>query len=221
MGKPVGIVRCDNAGENKALKTRSDSADWKLEIDFEFTARSTPQQNSPVEVGFATIGKRGRAMMIAANISYAMRFKLYREAYECATMLDGLVVIDLDGVSKTRLEHWGANLPNWTMALRTWGEAGVVTLTSKAAPKMANDGLTCMFVVYALNYADGVYRMWNPSTGRIHTSRDVVWLKRMYYRRQPTVVEIKTGVDSEVWESDNIVTRTTTPTANPSPSPNF
>ena len=218
-GKPVGIVRCDNAGENKALKTRCDSADWKLGIDFEFTARSTPQQNSPVEVGFATIGKRGRAMMIAANISYAMRFKLYREAYECATMLDGLVVIDLEGVSKTRLEHWGVDLPKWTKALRTWGEAGVVTLTSKTAPKMANDGLTCMFVGYALNHADGVYRMWNPMTGRIHTSRDVVWLKRMYYQRQPTVLEITTGVDSEVRESVNMVTSTTTPTVTPSPSP--
>ena len=31
-------------------------------------------------------------MMIAANVSYALRFKLYREAYACATLLDGLVL---------------------------------------------------------------------------------------------------------------------------------
>ena len=74
-------------------------------IRFEWTARNTPQQNSLVEVGFVTIGKHGRAMMIAANIVYAIRFKLYHEAYECTTMLDGLAVIILDGVSQTRLEH--------------------------------------------------------------------------------------------------------------------
>ena len=48
------------------------------------------------------------------------------------------------------------DLPNWTMTLRTWGDTGVVTLTSKTAPKMANDGLTCMFVGYTQNHATGV-----------------------------------------------------------------
>ena len=43
--------------------------------------------------------------------------------------------------------------------------------------------------------------MWNPTTGGIHETRDVVWLKRMYYIRQPTALEITTGVNSEVRES--------------------
>eukprot|EP00957_Ditylum_brightwellii_P083473 6345666-Ditylum_brightwellii.AAC.1 len=54
-GKAVKYLRCDNAGENKALEKRCASADWKLGIEFEYTARDTPQQNSLVEVGFATI----------------------------------------------------------------------------------------------------------------------------------------------------------------------
>ena len=104
-GNPVGIVRCDNAGENKKLEGRYKSADWKLGIDFEWTARATPQQNSLMEVGFTTIGNHGRAMMIAANITYAMRFILFKEAYACATLLDGLVLVDLDGTVKTRVEN--------------------------------------------------------------------------------------------------------------------
>jgi hypothetical protein len=40
-GKQVKYTRLDNAGENKKLKTRSDSADWKLNIDYEFTSRDT------------------------------------------------------------------------------------------------------------------------------------------------------------------------------------
>ena len=173
-GKPVQILRCIIAGENVTLKTRSDSTDWKLGINFEFTARITPQQKCPVEVGFMTVGRRGWAMMIATNIPYALYFKLYCETYQYATMLESLVVIDLDGVGKTRLEHWGVDLLNWTMALCTWVEAGVVTLTSRATPKMANNGLTCMFVGYAPNHANGVYRMWNLCTGRVHISRDFV-----------------------------------------------
>ena len=210
-GKPVGIVRCDNGGENKALETRCESADWKLGIVFEWTARNTPQQNSLVEVGFTTIGNRGRAMMIAANVAYALRFKLFREAYMCATLLDGLVVVEINGVSKTRQEHWGATLPKWSNALRTWGEAGVVTLKSKMTPKMANKGLSCMFVGYAPQHAEGVYRMWDPTTGRIHVTRDIVWLRRMYFQRQPAGVEITTGVDSVVRESGNEATPTVTP----------
>eukprot|EP00957_Ditylum_brightwellii_P065645 4979010-Ditylum_brightwellii.AAC.1 len=68
-GKAVKFLQCDNAGESKALEKRSASADWKLGIEFEFTAQDTPQQNSLVEVGFATIRNQGMAMMIAANVS--------------------------------------------------------------------------------------------------------------------------------------------------------
>ena len=79
-GKPLGIVRCDNAGENKKLEQRLKIVTWKVEGDFEYTARSTPQKNSLVEVGISTIRNRACAMMIAANISYAMRYKLFRWA---------------------------------------------------------------------------------------------------------------------------------------------
>ena len=71
-GNPVKYVRLDNAGENKLLKKRCQSKDWKLKIEFEFTARDTPQQNSLAEVGFATIANRGRALMYQANIPYSV-----------------------------------------------------------------------------------------------------------------------------------------------------
>jgi hypothetical protein len=40
-GKPVKFVRLDNAGENTKLQKRCESESWKLNIDFEFTARDT------------------------------------------------------------------------------------------------------------------------------------------------------------------------------------
>ena len=189
-GKPVEIVRCDGGGENKAHVKRCNSVGWKLNVNVEWTARNTSQQNCPAEVAIATIGNRARDMMIAANVPYAMRFRIYCEAYKCATLLDGLVVKDIYGSVKTRMEHWGMKLPCWSAALQTWGEAGVVTFKQKMRPKMEDKGLTCMLVGYAEDHAKGVYRMWNPTTGGVHEPRDVTWIKRMYYTQQPTALEI-------------------------------
>ena len=180
-GIPVKHVRCDNGGENVQLEKRCNGVDWKSNVAFEYTARDKPQQNSLMEVRFTTIGNCGRAMMIAANISYEMRFVLFCEAYACATQLDWLVPKMLDGVTKSRVEHWCGHLPQWSKALRTWGEAGVVKVKTKTTPKLANKGVTCMFTGYANAHVAGVYQMWDPATNRVHVSWDVVWLKRMYY----------------------------------------
>ena len=40
-GMPVQIISCDGAGENIKLQQRSQSADWKMNIQFEFTPRNT------------------------------------------------------------------------------------------------------------------------------------------------------------------------------------
>jgi hypothetical protein len=53
----------DNAGENKLLQQRSQSADWKLNIKFEFTARDFPQQNHLAELGFTHLVNYGRAFI--------------------------------------------------------------------------------------------------------------------------------------------------------------
>ena len=65
----IGIthLRLDNAGENKLLQTQCASKDWKMNCEFEFTARDTPLQNSLTEVGFVTLANRRWAMMHRAN----------------------------------------------------------------------------------------------------------------------------------------------------------
>jgi hypothetical protein len=63
--REVKTIRMDNAGENKQLIKRLHSKDWQLYPKIEFTARDTPQHNHKVEVGFATLYGRGRAMMIS------------------------------------------------------------------------------------------------------------------------------------------------------------
>jgi hypothetical protein len=65
------------------------------------------------------------------------------EAIRCAVQLDVLVVVDLNGNSKTRGEHVFGSNPNWVATLRTWGEAGVVKVVGKDG-KTGNRGIEMM-----------------------------------------------------------------------------
>ena len=161
----IKFIHLDNSGENKKLQERADSAAWKLGITWEFTARDTPQQNSMAEVGFAAIAAQRRDMMAAAYVPKALRkLGLWREAFKTATQLDMLVAIEIDGMVKTRAEHWCGKLPPFAKHLRTWGEAGTVKLKTNTTTKVENRGVTCMMIGYAEDHAGDCYRMYNPLT---------------------------------------------------------
>ena len=183
-GKPVQIIRMDNAGENKALQDRMTSAEWKLDCKFEYTARDTPQQNSLAEQSFRTIAAKMRACLNAANVPCKWRWVLFPEAAMTVTKLNWLQILELDGVEKTRIEHYGYDVPGFAKHLRTWGEAGTIKL--KKVNKVDNYGVTCIFVGYANHHEGCCYRMWDPNTGQVHESRDVIWLHRMYWTTRNT-----------------------------------
>jgi hypothetical protein len=180
-GHGVKYIRMDNAGENTALQERSDSSDWKLGIKFQYAARNTPQQNHLVELGFAHITKLGRALMNHANVPLKWRFKLFAKAFKTATLLDGLRVIKLDGVNDTRFKHWCGTNPKFIEHLCTWGEVGTVNLKSIGTPMIADRGVQCMMVGYSTDHTSDCYEMWDPTTGGVHNTRDIIWLKRMYF----------------------------------------
>jgi hypothetical protein len=193
--KTVKHLRMDNAGENNKLLERANGADWKLNIAAEYTARDTPQQNHRAELAIADDAARGRALMAAANIPTKYRYKLFREAFTTATKLGNLRVQEIDGKSATRYEHFLGENPKFVKHLRTWGEAGTVKLKTKATPKVGDRGEQCMMVGYAPNHTGDTYRMWNPTTGKVHTTRDIIWLRRMYF--SPTEnVEMNANVDA-------------------------
>jgi len=106
--KIVKYIQCDDGGEN-----RLNSVDWKLPIKFEFTGRDTPQRNHLAEVGLATIAARGRAIMSSTEIPKEFRHKFWREAFQTSTYLDGLTLTTVNGVTKTRFEHWEGKLPRF------------------------------------------------------------------------------------------------------------
>ena len=74
-GLKVKYIRFDNGGENKKLKARSESSDWKMNITCEFTAQDTPQQHILVEIVFAVVTNCSRELMAHANFPIKVRYK--------------------------------------------------------------------------------------------------------------------------------------------------
>jgi hypothetical protein len=110
--------------------------EFNLEFEFEYTARDTPQQNSLAEKSIANMANRGRALMNAANFPKELRFKIWREVFQAATYLDGVLAIALDGKLATRYEHWGGSNPKFVKHLRIWGEAGTVKIKTDTSIKL-------------------------------------------------------------------------------------
>lgn len=180
-GISIRRLRMDPGGENIKLekKVKSVALAPTLEpLDIEYTSRNTPQHNSRAETSFTTISGRARAMMNQANLPDEVRGKLSIQALTLATLLDGLVPIMINGKLATRDEHVYGSNPNWASKLRIFGEAGVVKEGKNG--KSGNRGTTMLFVGYSGREKDGV-KMYNPNTNGIVNTRDVIWLKRMFY----------------------------------------
>ena len=74
-------------------------------MTFEYTGPGTSQRNHLVEVGFATIWERVKAMMYDANIPESQQYLLYQEAISHATRVDRLMITDIRGAKQTRFKH--------------------------------------------------------------------------------------------------------------------
>jgi hypothetical protein len=107
------------------------------------------------------------------------------KAFEHAAALDGLIVTTIDGKSASRYEHWNGELPKWSKHLKIWGEAGTVKIETKTTPKLEDRGIQCMFVGHSKDHDGDCFEMWYPRTNSLYQSRDVIWLKRMYYDPVP------------------------------------
>ena len=79
----VKVIRCDNAGENKALQALCEAE--SLGVKFEYTATGTPQHNGVVERMFPTVLSRTRAILNKAGLTQKKRDQLWAEAEKTAT----------------------------------------------------------------------------------------------------------------------------------------
>ena len=216
-GVSVKVIRMDPGGENMLLKKELEKVRCAhlQPIKTEITSRDTPQHNSLVEVSFPTMAARGRAAMNAANVPDDVKPQVCIEAIKCVTQLDSLRIVTLNDVSQTRVEHVFGKLPGWAAHLRTWGEAGVVAEGKNA--KIGDRGTPMMFVGYSGRESDS-YRMWNPSTNRVVVTRDIIWLKRMYYAPSTHFKVEEEGITEDIVNTP-IVTEVINPRPNEGDQP--
>jgi hypothetical protein len=89
----------------------------------------------------------------------------------------------IEGITKSRYEHAYGSYPKFAAHLRNWGEAGTVKTKSTGTPKLQDRGAVCIFIGYAKDHEGDCYRMWNPLTNGVRTTRHIIWLRRMYYSK--------------------------------------
>jgi len=137
--KPYKIFCMDNAGENLKLAKEANGKHWKLNLEFEYTGKATPQCSHLVELGFATLWAHTCATMIEAKVPLAIRYLVCKKCTATVTLLDGLVTTELNGHLKTRFEHWFGKSPRFAKKLRTWGEAGLSRRRPSLPPRLVTE----------------------------------------------------------------------------------
>jgi hypothetical protein len=96
-------IRCNRAGENHSLEETLHSSQWKMPIEFENTARNTPQQNHLAEIGIYDICCRGRALMSRGNSPKKYCYHMFWLPTETACVLDWLTLVTIDGVMAVKI----------------------------------------------------------------------------------------------------------------------
>ena len=116
-------------------------------------------------------------MMHYAHVPMEFWYKLFRDCYATVAINDGLMIVELNGRNASWFEHFFGKNPKCSAHLRTWGEAGTIKLCQKMTPKLSDCGKTCMMIGYAHDHGGETYRMLDKDMGRVHVSRDVVWMQ--------------------------------------------
>ena len=86
-------------------------------------------------------------MMYHENVPTEMRYKIFLKSFETATLLDGLIVADIDDKKQLRYKNLFGRELQCVKYFRTWVESGTVKTKKKTSPKLANQLIPCSFVV--------------------------------------------------------------------------
>ena len=121
-------------------------------MEAQYTPRATPQQNTGVETPIQVCHARARSLQASVNVQKQYKNVTYPMAYMLLLQLQGLEVIKIDGVLKTRIEHLTGKLPPFTKyRLHVYGEAAVIKIKEEHQPKTDEYGVTVIFACYSAN----------------------------------------------------------------------
>jgi hypothetical protein len=120
---------------------------------------------------------------------------------ECSstTTYDDNLIINKD-MKKSPIEIMFKNRAKGLRNLKIFGEMCVLTTKNKIQEKFPDKGTVCVFVGYAVNHADDVYRLMNQKAKSIIKSSDGVWLNKSYgaLMKSKNVTNVNNNSDSKV-----------------------
>jgi hypothetical protein len=206
-GAHVKVLRMDPSGENKAFAKRIKQVycAYLQPITCEITPRDSPQFNSLAETAFPYLAACARAMMGGANVPIECRKMIVIEALETITLLDGLVVVELNGLRDTRDGHCFRCNPKRASERCTFGEAAVVK--EKKSDKTTDCGITVVFVGYSLDCTSDCYQFWNPDKNSIIKTRDAIFLNQMYFGRRDKTPMLEVEPEDEIVDSGDMLAK--------------
>jgi hypothetical protein len=170
---------------------------WRSSLNIVSGPR-TPQRNGKVERKFQSLYGRIRAMMNDSEIDGEFRDGLWAECASTATYYDDSIINM--GKKKSPIALMFKNRAKGLMNLKRFGEMCVPTTKNKIQGKLNNKGTVCVFVGYAVNHSDDVYRLLNPKTKSIIKSTDVVWSNKRYgfWIKSKNDTSVSDDSDSEI-----------------------
>jgi hypothetical protein len=101
--------------------------------------------------------------MAAANTLAIIHQVIWNETFDMATVLDGLMVVTINGVTKMQYKHFYGKLQKFIQYIHAWGEAGVIKIWLLATPKVSDRGVPCMFVGYAKSHPGNTFQQYIPN----------------------------------------------------------
>ena len=120
-------MRCDDAGENKALEDHCNHVG--INVSFEYSGPRTPQRNGKVERKYQTLYGRIRAMLNGAGLRDEVRSGIWAECASTATFYSN--VLRTNRRSKYPQELMFGKKSHCVNNLRLLGEMGAVTPKDK------------------------------------------------------------------------------------------
>jgi hypothetical protein len=198
-GAHVEVLQMDPSGKNKAFAERIKQVDcaYLQPITCEFTPRDCQQFNFLAETAFLYLVACACAMMGGANKPVECQKMIAIETLKTITLLDGLVVVELNGIRDTSDGHCFGGNPKWASELRTFGEAAVVK--EKKRDKTTDQ--------YSLDRMSHCYRFWNPDKNSIIENLDAIFLNQMYFGRKDQTPMLEVEPEDEIVDAGDLLAK--------------
>lgn len=169
--KRIKIIRTDNGKEYC-------NGTWenylrKAGIQHQNTCPDTPEQNGVAEKMNRTLVEKARCLLFDMGLNV----KFWAEAVCTAAYLVNRSP-HRGWIDKTPLEIWSGKKPNLSH-LRIFGCTVMMHITKRKRTKFDPKSTKCIMIGYALN--SKAYRVYDPETNKVFTSRDVVFMEDVPY----------------------------------------